>query len=62
MRTPADAFFPPELYDRLEEALTEWGERELGCRGISPLWLSYYVDGCRQELHTDSPHGAPPER
>lgn len=57
LRTPADAFFPPPLYDRLENALTEYGERVLGCRGISPVWLSYYVDGCRQELHTDSPHG-----
>ncbi len=56
MRTPADAFFG-DLYDRLEDALTEYGERVLGCRGISPVWLSYYVDGCRQELHTDSPHG-----
>ena len=56
-RTPADAFFPPELYDRLEDALIEYGERHLGCRGISPVWLSYYVDGCRQEYHTDAPHG-----
>jgi len=57
LRTPADAYFPAALYDRLENALTEYGERVLGCRGISPVWLSYYVDGCRQELHTDSPHG-----
>lgn len=57
LRTPADAFFPPELYDRLEDALIEYGEKVLGCRGISPVWLSYYVDGCKQELHTDSPHG-----
>lgn len=37
-----------ELYDQLEDALTEFGERVLGCRGISPMWLSYYVHGHRQ--------------
>ena len=57
LRTPAHAFFSQSLYDRLEDALVEFGERRLGCRGISPIWLSYYVDGCRQELHTDAPHG-----
>ncbi|PSC71913.1 Oxoglutarate iron-dependent dioxygenase [Micractinium conductrix] len=57
LRTPASAFFPPELYDRLEDALVEYGERVLGCRGISPVWLSYYVDGCRQGWHSDAPHG-----
>lgn len=104
LRTPADAFFPPELYDRLEDALIEYGEKVLGCRGISPigsgglgwgqqeawedvrtsvgqyrmckLWwpnlrwprqhplpthtpipCSCYVNGCRQGLHADAPHG-----
>jgi hypothetical protein len=56
-RTPADAFFPSDLYDQLEDALVEYGERVLGCRGISPVWLSYYTDGCRQEFHCDNPHG-----
>jgi len=56
-RTPADAFFPSELYDQLEDSLIEYGERVLGCRAISPVWLSFYTDGCRQEFHTDSPHG-----
>lgn len=57
LRTPADAFFSPSLYDSLEDALISFGEQRLGCRGISPIWLSYYIDGCRQELHTDAPHG-----
>lgn len=57
MRTPADGFFPRQLYDRLEDALVEYGERALGCRGISPIWLSYYVHGSRQGWHTDAPHG-----
>ncbi|MFA1550218.1 hypothetical protein [Actinomadura chokoriensis] len=29
----------------------------LGCDRISEPWLSYYIDGCRQELHTDVPRG-----
>jgi hypothetical protein len=57
LRTPADAFFPPPLHEALVDALTEHGERQLGCRGISPLWLSCYLDGCRQEWHSDAPHG-----
>eukprot|EP00884_Botryococcus_braunii_P004485 jgi/Botrbrau1/14037/Bobra.0011s0003.1 len=57
MRTPADQFFPPDMTEDLVDALISFGESNLGCRGISPMWLSYYIDGCRQELHTDSPHG-----
>lgn len=48
LRTPADQFFPEEQYQQLEDALLDYGEEHLGCRGISPVWLSYYVDGCRQ--------------
>lgn len=51
LRTPADQFFPEESYQQLEDALLEYGEEQLGCRGISPIWLSYYVDGCRQVSH-----------
>ena len=57
LRTPAEAFFPPHLYDDLVDQLTAFGESVLGCRGLSPIWLSYYIDGCKQELHTDAPHG-----
>ena len=42
---------------KLEEALLAYGREALGCGGISPIWLSYYVSGCRQELHADVPHG-----
>ena len=42
---------------KLEEALLQYGREALGCAGISPIWLSYYVSGCRQELHADVPHG-----
>lgn len=24
---------------------------------MTPMWLSYYVDGCEQALHCDNPHG-----
>ncbi len=57
MRTPADAFFPPDLYKELENKILDHGQDMLGCRGISPIWLSYYVSGHFQEFHTDAPHG-----
>lgn len=56
MRTTAEAFFAPDMYQLLEERVLEWAAR-LGCRSCSPMWLSYYVDGHAQELHTDAPHG-----
>ena len=58
LRTPADQFFPEEAYQQLEDALLEYGEEQLGCRGMSPVWLSYYVDGCRQVALTDVLHQA----
>lgn len=57
LRTPADQFFPPKLYQALEDQLVEFGERSLGCRALTPVWLSYYVDGCHQGLHADNLHG-----
>lgn len=56
MRTTAEAFFAPATYQLLEEQVLEWAAT-LGCRSCSPMWLSYYVDGHAQELHTDAPHG-----
>lgn len=53
----AAAYFPPKLYRALEDALLEYGEEQLGCKAISTVWMSYYVDGCVQELHCDNPHG-----
>ena len=38
-RTPAHAFFPPQLHARLEEALARYGARELGCCSVSPITL-----------------------
>jgi hypothetical protein len=60
LRTPADQYFAPEDYEELEAALLEYGKEALGCVGITPIWLSYYVgirattrscDGCITECH-----------
>jgi len=57
LRTPAWTYFPDRLYRQLHRRLVEWGRSQLGCHDISPPWLSLYVEGCRQELHGDLPHG-----
>ena len=57
LRTPAWTYFPRALYERFHRRLVAWGREVLGCHDISPPWLSCYVDGCRQELHGDLPHG-----
>jgi len=57
LRTPAWTYFPRRLYERFHRALVAWGRETLGCHDISPPWLSLYIDGCRQELHGDLPHG-----
>jgi hypothetical protein len=56
-RTPAYHFFPEKTYLSFHNELITWGRSQLGCWDISPPWLSYYVSGCRQELHADVPHG-----
>ncbi|MBX2987817.1 MAG: hypothetical protein KF802_07955 [Bdellovibrionaceae bacterium] len=57
VRTPAYHYFPARMYQAFHSSLVQWGRENLGCHDISPPWLSYYVDGCRQELHADVPHG-----
>ena len=57
LRTPAWTYFPRALYAQFHNRLVAWGRMTLGCHDISPPWLSLYVDGCRQELHGDLPHG-----
>jgi hypothetical protein len=57
LRTPASAFFPPELYQRFHKALSLHAQTKWGCAQISAPWLSYYVDGCYQGLHADVPQG-----
>ncbi len=57
LRTPAWTYFPPRAYRAFHRRLVAWGRETLGCHDVSPPWLSLYVDGCRQELHGDLPHG-----
>jgi hypothetical protein len=57
LRTPAWTYFPRRLYVQFHNRLVAWGRAHLGCHDISPPWLSLYVEGCRQELHGDLPHG-----
>ncbi len=57
IRTPAWTYFPKAMYERFHRALVGWGRETLGCHDISPPWLSLYVEGCKQELHGDLPHG-----
>jgi len=57
LRTPAWTYFPRKLYAQFHNRLVAWGREHLGCHDVSPPWLSLYVEGCRQELHGDVPHG-----
>ncbi|MDB4958798.1 MAG: hypothetical protein JWO36_6367 [Myxococcales bacterium] len=57
LRTPAWTYFPRGIYERFHRGLVAWGRETLGCHDISPPWLSLYIEGCRQELHGDLPHG-----
>ena len=57
LRTPAWTYFSAAQYQRFHRRLVEWGRQNLGCHDVSPPWLSVYVEGCRQELHGDLPHG-----
>jgi hypothetical protein len=57
LRTFAQAYFPRELWAAFSKRLRSWGEEQLGCVAVTEPWLSYYVDGCRQELHADVPQG-----
>ena len=43
LRTPAQDYFKQEDYEELEASLLEYGKEKLGCLGITPIWLSYYV-------------------
>ena len=56
-RTMASDFFSESEYQSLEDALLEFGRNQLGCASMTPVWMSYYTHGNRQELHADVPHG-----
>jgi len=56
-RTPALGVIPPSLLAGFTEALRVWGKEHLGAARVTIPWLSYYIEGCRQELHTDVVQG-----
>ncbi len=56
-RTFGERYFPDALTAALMERLRGWGTEVLGCGSVTAPWLSYYIDGCVQELHCDVPHG-----
>jgi len=57
LRTPAGLFFPESVYKAFLTRLLEFAGARFGCRGMTPAWLSLYVDGCEQQWHADLPHG-----
>lgn len=57
LRTPADHFFPKKIYQAFLQELGAWALENLGCSAITPPWLSNYIEGCEQQLHSDVPHG-----
>lgn len=57
LRTPAYTYFPSARYRAFHQRLVWWGRRVLGCHDVSPPWMSCYLDGCEQRLHSDVPHG-----
>lgn len=56
LRTPAENFFGP-LGQKWIRELTTWGRNTLGCQMVSHPWMSVYLDGHFQALHSDVPHG-----
>jgi hypothetical protein len=52
-RTVALNVIPPSLLAEFTEALRAWGRTNLGADRVTMPWLSFYIEGCRQELHSD---------
>jgi hypothetical protein len=57
LRTPAEDFFGRAQFQNFLSHLLAWGRENLGCQMISQPWLSAYIDGSFQNLHSDVPHG-----
>ena len=56
-RTPALGVVAPSLLAAFTESLRTWGKQYLGATRVTVPWLSYYIEGCRQRLHTDVVQG-----
>jgi hypothetical protein len=57
IRTDAAKYFGPDIYSAFTARLMCWAKEELGINSFSYPWLSYYIHGCRQEIHQDTPNG-----
>jgi hypothetical protein len=57
LRTFARNVFSRELYREFATILRLWGLEKLGSAGWTEPWLSYYIDGCGQQFHSDLLHG-----
>jgi hypothetical protein len=57
IRTFARNCFSAELYSEFARALRSWAQQNLGCYSWTEPWVSYYIDGCRQQFHSDVIHG-----
>ncbi len=55
-RIQANNFFDEDDFSDLVEDLTQLG-RSIGLAAITPPWISLYLNGDMQNLHTDAPHG-----
>lgn len=57
LRTPAIKYFGDQTINPFLERLIAFGQDHFACEGITPPWASLYVNGCKQEFHSDLPHG-----
>ncbi|HEU4404281.1 MAG TPA: hypothetical protein VFS43_03180 [Polyangiaceae bacterium] len=58
-RTPARAFFPPDVFGAFERRLVAWASSSLGLSRLEePPWLSFFLDGEYQGIHRDTANGA----
>ncbi len=57
LRTPFLEMFEPGIQDSFLQTLGDFGRKHLGCQHISEPWLSVYMDGHQQQMHTDPTHG-----
>lgn len=57
LRSPAEFFFGESKISALKNDLRVWGQKNLLCQDLSPLWLSLYTEGHFQNVHADHPHG-----
>jgi hypothetical protein len=57
LRTIAEEFLPRPLFDGFRTSLKTWAFETLGMTTVNGMWLSYYIDGCHQGIHSDPSNG-----